>query len=77
VAELTHDLRWSAGAGMVSAKFDTFTDPVSGANYDGKTINFVPAYTIDSSLLWQPGQHLFCQAGGQVVGAFWYDEANT
>ena len=77
MASLPHDVALNVGGGFVSAQFDRFTSPTTGANYDGKTINFVPSYTVNTSLTWQPGEHFFFQAGGTVVGPFWYDEANT
>ena len=77
LASLTHDVVLNLGGGFVSAKFDDFISPTSGANYAGKTINFVPNYTVNTSLTWRPGDHFFFQAGGQIVGSFWYDEANS
>lgn len=77
LVKLPHDIALNLGGGLVSAKFDDFTSPVSGENFSGKTINLVPNYTLNASLTWTPGEHFFFQAGGQIVGPFWYDEVNS
>lgn len=69
--------RFTFGGGFVSAKFDTFTDPNTLENFADKDINLVPAYTLDASVSWHPDEHWFAQVGGQVVGQFYFDEANT
>ena len=63
--------------GVVRAKFDDFTDASNGAALDDKDINFVPRYTVDGTLTWHPGRNFFAQAGGQLIGPFWFDENNT
>ncbi len=77
LANLPENMFLNLGGGYVSAQFDRFQDPVNGANYNGRTINFVPEYTVNANLTWRPGEHFFFQAGGTVVGPIAYDEANS
>jgi len=67
----------SVSAGWTDAVFDEFTDTSNGADLDGKTINFVPEYTVDAALTWHPFGGVFARVDAQGIGSFWLDDANT
>lgn len=77
VAKPCSSLRLALGGGVVSAKFDEFTDASNGAVLDHKDINFVPNFTLNASATWTPCEHLFLQTGVRVIGDTWFDEGNT
>ncbi len=69
-----------AGA-LAHAEFRNFTapDPLTGQamSLDGKTINFVPTFTLDASATYRHKTGLFASIGATVLGEYWFDELNT
>jgi iron complex outermembrane receptor protein len=76
-AKPAKEWQFTLGGGLVSAKFDEFTDPVTAENFKDKNINLVPKYTLNASVSWHPDDHWFVQVSEQVIGDFDFDEANT
>lgn len=65
-------------AGYQHAEFREFTEPPpSGQNLDGKTINFVPEFTIDASVTARVKAGFYATVGVTAVGDYWFDEGNT
>jgi outer membrane receptor protein involved in Fe transport len=68
-------------AGLVDAEFTDYIvpDPFTGGSIDlsGRTINFVPEFTLDASITYRHRTGIFGTVGGTVVGQYWYDELNT
>lgn len=73
------DLR--VAGGLSEAEFRRFTvpDPVTGAPVDlaGKTINFVPEFTLDATASYRHSSGWFASFGVGAVGRYWFDELNT
>ena len=46
-------------------------------NFAGKTINFVPTFTLDASVIYRHSTGLFASIGATAVGDHWFDEENT
>ena len=65
----------------IEAEYDEYTDPVTGADYDGKTIFNVPDYTYSIALqyrrpIWR-NFNLFGNIKYNGVGARYFDDGNT
>ena len=67
---------WLRG-GYVSAVFDDFTDPISGSDYAGKNLSFVPQYTVELGGAWRTRAGWFAQAAARIIGDYTFDEGNT
>ncbi len=67
--------------GYAQAEFRRFTapDPATGLplNLAGKTINFVPQFTLDATATYRHRTGLFASIGATAVGDYWFDESNT
>jgi iron complex outermembrane receptor protein len=74
-------LEFRVAAGYANAEFNNFTapDPATGdpVNFAGKTINFVPEFTLDAGATYRHRTGLFAGIGASVVGDYWFDEGNT
>jgi iron complex outermembrane receptor protein len=77
------NLELRVAAGYDNAEFRSFNAPnplasqPANTNLDGKTINFVPEFTLDASATYRHRTGLFASIGGTVVGDYWFDEENT
>jgi iron complex outermembrane receptor protein len=71
--------RWTLtlNGGYTHAEFDNFTDPVSGGNFDGNDINFVPEFTLSLGAEYRFSEHLYARVEVVSVGSYQLDEANT
>ncbi|MSU36132.1 MAG: hypothetical protein EXS36_13720 [Pedosphaera sp.] len=67
---------WTTALGYTHAEFDKFTDP-NGVNFDGNTINFVPEFTVSSTITVRHDCGGYASVGVTGIGAYWFDEANT
>lgn len=70
-------LQFNAGFGYTYAKFDNFVDPISSADYSGNRINFVPELTTTIGAQYTCSFGLMTRVETQIVGATYFDEANT
>lgn len=70
-------LELNLGFGYTHAEFDEFIDPVSGADYGGNEINFVPELTTTIGAQYTCSFGLMTRVETQIVGDTWFDEANT
>jgi iron complex outermembrane recepter protein len=74
-------LDFRLAAGLVDAKFTEFDtlDPLTGQPLDlgGNTVNFVPQFTVQSSVTYRFESGWFAGLSGKVVGPYWFDELNT
>ncbi len=78
---LMQGLELKAAFAWLEALYDRYADPVTGADYDGKTIFGVPDYTYSAALqyrrsLWRDW-HFFGRADVSGVGTRYFDDANT
>lgn len=83
------ELRWApvrglelaVAAGWSQAEFRNFTapNPLGAGTEDlgGRTINFVPQFTLDASGTYRFPSGWFVGAGVTAVGEYWFDERNT
>jgi outer membrane receptor protein involved in Fe transport len=83
------ELRWepvkglelTVAAGWSQAEFRRFDAPnPTGAGLEdlgGRTINFVPQFTLDASGIYRLPCGWFVGAGVTAVGEYWFDERNT
>ena len=62
--------------GYQHAGFRDFQTP-NGQDLDGKTINFVPDFTIDASVTGRAKCGVYATVGVTAVGDYWFDEPNT
>jgi iron complex outermembrane receptor protein len=63
-------------AGYQRATFEDFTTP-DGLDFSGNTINFVPQFTLDTSVTARMKCGAYATVGVTAVGDYWFDEANT
>ena len=61
--------------GYANAEFRDFQS--NGTDLSGKTINFVPAFTLDASATYRHSTGFFASIGATAVGDYWFDEENT
>lgn len=73
----TEALTLTLNGGYTHAEFDSFTDPVSGANFDGNTINFVPEFTLAAGVEYRFCKNLYARVEVVGVGKYYLDEANS
>jgi iron complex outermembrane receptor protein len=65
-----------ANVGWTEAEYDEFTDPVTGASWDGNRISFVPRFTAGAGAHLRLPWDLYLRAEAQGVGNFELTEAN-
>ena len=74
-------LEFAVAAGWTQAEFRNFSAPnPSGAGVEdlgGRTINFVPQFTLDASGTYRFPCGFFVGAGVTAIGEYWFDERNT
>jgi iron complex outermembrane receptor protein len=82
-AELTLTARpargWelSCAAGYTHARYDQFTNPLTGANLDGNTISFVPEFTLNAAAQYRFASGLFARTEVTGVGQYYFTDGNT
>jgi iron complex outermembrane receptor protein len=75
-AELMDYLSLEHNFGYTHIRFDDFYDTVSNSNYTGKTVPFVPKFTMLTALQYKHPQGYFSRAEWQWKGNTYFDEAN-
>lgn len=77
IARPRHDLTLSLNGGYTHAQFDQFYDPYNHVSFDGKTINFVPEFTISFAAEYRFLKYFYARGEVVGVGRYFLDEANT
>ncbi len=75
-------LELRVAGGYADAEFRNFTapapsNPAQTVNLNDKTINFVPEFTLDTSVAYRHSSGWFASVGTTVVGDYWFNEENT
>ncbi|MEM7793985.1 MAG: TonB-dependent receptor [Cyanobacteria bacterium P01_C01_bin.118] len=70
-------LDFIAGLGIVDAEFTNFTDPNTGANFDGNSLPYAPDLTYNVAAQYRAPFGLFARLELQGVGETFFDEGNT
>lgn len=70
-------LEVSANIGCTDARYESYTDPVTGANFDDNQISFVPEFTASGSVTYRFPFGLYITGEVLGVGRYQLDEANT
>lgn len=79
------DLAWTpierltvrGSLGYVNAEFDSYTNPFTFVNFDGKEVPFVPEYTGSAGVRYDFENGFFAQTSVRVAGSTRFDAANT
>lgn len=66
-----------AGLGLVDAEFTNFTNPFTGADADGNSLQFAPEVTYNLALQYRSPEGLFGRLELQGLGTTFFDDANT
>jgi len=79
------DLAWTpierltvrGSLGYVNAEFDSYTNPFTFVNFDGKEVPFVPEYTGSAGVRYDFENGFFAQTSVRVAGSTRFDAANA
>ena len=79
------DLAWTpierltvrGSLGYVNAEFDSYTNPFTFVNFNGKEVPFVPEYTGSAGVRYDFDNGFFAQTSVRVSGSTSFDAANT
>jgi iron complex outermembrane receptor protein len=67
----------SAGFGYVNAEYTDYTNPFSGATFNGNRLTYAPEFTLNAAAQYRSPGGFFGRLELQGIGTYFFDDANT
>lgn len=66
-----------AAGGWLETKFDRYTDPVTGVDFQGHKFPYAPAWTLSSAAQWRSEKGWFARLQARASGRVYFNESNN